>query len=286
LPVAVLQGNKAINPELGEIALTLKSVIDSLVHGGKPNPFKAIAFSAIKNILEKGTVVLNASHDRQESYYICAPIIIDNKEHIGTVLVKRDSSNQRMYLHSVSVKEKLLNYQFSRADISKDKSETPRPTNLEALQNIAIKHINGKANYSDVINILQNYLTLDLVNQANNQTNIKENKELDMQENLTQIEQIQNYIDAEKAAEQDANLVASYSLNLDKLIDALKQEGLALPTINVSEFDKINHRFGEITLMANSELISPNAQNEVKLYAGNLYEMRMPFVFLEFFKSG
>jgi len=65
--------------------------------------------------------------------------------------------------------------------------------------------------------------------------------------------------------------VASYSLNLDELTAALKQEHLALPTINVSEFDKINHRFGEITLMANSELISPNAQNEIRLYAGNLY---------------
>jgi len=165
------QNNQAINPELGNIALTLKSVRDSLAHGKGINPFKAITFLVIKNIIEKGAVVLNASHDKQESYYICAPLLIDEKEQIGTVLVKRDASSQRMYLHSVSVKEKLLNYRLSRADISKDTSETPRPTNLEAYDK-SIPTIKGKAQYSDVALATQYYLTLDLTKHINQNNSI------------------------------------------------------------------------------------------------------------------
>jgi len=48
------QSNLAINPELGEINLTLRSIRDSLAHIKKPNPYQTITFSAIKDVLAKG----------------------------------------------------------------------------------------------------------------------------------------------------------------------------------------------------------------------------------------
>jgi len=133
------QGNKAINLEIGEIILNNQSVRDSLAHGGKLNPYKTVAFYAIKKVLEKGAVVLNTSHEQQESYYVCAPLLIDTKECIGIILVKKDVNTQRMYLHSVNIKEKLLNYRVSSVDKLNDNlSEQSSPTNLRVANNVNV----------------------------------------------------------------------------------------------------------------------------------------------------
>lgn len=99
-------GNKAVNPEIGEVALTAKSVKDSLAHGISPE--KASAFEAVPYVVEKGAVIVRTRHGRVSSYFISAPVEIEGKQDIVTVLVHHDVNKKRMYLHSVTTKENLL----------------------------------------------------------------------------------------------------------------------------------------------------------------------------------
>ena len=99
-------GGKAVNPEIGEVALTRKSVKDSLAHG--INAAKAQAFEAVPSVIENGVVVAQAVHGAMRSHYISAPVKIEGVEDIVTVLVREDVNSRRMYLHSVTTKENLL----------------------------------------------------------------------------------------------------------------------------------------------------------------------------------
>lgn len=107
-------GNKAVNDEIGTVDLTAKSVKDSMAHG--MNPAKAAAFEAVPYVVEKGVVVAETSHDRLTSYFISAPVKIGGVDDMVTVLVRKDMNTKRMYLHSVTSKENLLNTQDSTAD--------------------------------------------------------------------------------------------------------------------------------------------------------------------------
>ena len=100
------QGGYAQNPELGRVTLDERSVRDSMAH--RMNPFKAAAFAAVKDVIERGVVVASAEHDGLQSFYVSAPVQIAGKDDIVTALVRRVLKDQRMYLHSVATKESLL----------------------------------------------------------------------------------------------------------------------------------------------------------------------------------
>ena len=100
------QGGYAQNPELGRVTLDERSVRDSMAH--RMNPFKAAAFAAVKDVIERGVVVASAEHDGLQSFYVSAPVQIAGKDDIVTALVRRGLKDQRMYLHSVATKESLL----------------------------------------------------------------------------------------------------------------------------------------------------------------------------------
>lgn len=107
------QGNKATNPVLGDVVLNHRSVKDSLAHG-KFSPFKNLAFAGVKDVIEKGVIIAKDKNEfKEDSYYISAPVLINGNENIITVNVHRDSNSQRMYLHSVKLKENLLKPQVS-----------------------------------------------------------------------------------------------------------------------------------------------------------------------------
>jgi len=111
------QGNKADSPDLGEVVLDGRSVRDSMGHSGRrPNRYKFAAFAAVKAVLEHGALVYQSIDIKKDSFYVAAPVVIDGKDDIVTVLVRRDLNTQRMYLHSVSTKEYLLNRRESSAD--------------------------------------------------------------------------------------------------------------------------------------------------------------------------
>lgn len=114
-------GNKAVNPEIGEVSLTERSVKDSMAHG--MNPGKAMAFEAVPAVIEQGVLVASAEHGRMTSYFISAPVMIEGVENIVTVLVRKDMNKKAMYLHSVTAKEKVLNAAVNESAADTEVSE-------------------------------------------------------------------------------------------------------------------------------------------------------------------
>ncbi|WP_221928423.1 PLxRFG domain-containing protein [Pseudomonas aeruginosa] len=137
------QGGKAVNPDLGDVVLDMRAVRDSMAHG-KANPYKFSAFAAVKDVLERGVVVHRADYEKGESFYVSAPVVIDDKDDIVTVLVRRDPNMQRMYLHSVATKVYLLNRRVSGADAT-----------------MAVQP-SGSSSSGDVASVLQRLLTASL----------------------------------------------------------------------------------------------------------------------------
>lgn len=109
------QGGKAVRDGFGEVVLDLRAAKTSMAHGGA-NRYKKVAFAAVKDVIERGALVLSRKDGQEDSFYFSAPVDIDGVTNIETVLVHRDPNTQRMYLHSVTTKENLLNQRVSSAD--------------------------------------------------------------------------------------------------------------------------------------------------------------------------
>lgn len=99
---------------LGDVLLDQRAVRSFLGHGC-PNEFKVAAFAAVKDVLEKGVLIMSAMHDDKRSFYVSAPVHLSGIDHIVTALVHRDTRAQRMHLHSVVTKENFLSRRVSRA---------------------------------------------------------------------------------------------------------------------------------------------------------------------------
>ena len=84
---------------------------DDFAHGvGRK---KAIAFAAVPDVIEKGIVVLpleqHKKDDKRLSAMIAAPIVIANEEFVCVVVIRQYASgNKKLYVHEVSLREKLL----------------------------------------------------------------------------------------------------------------------------------------------------------------------------------
>lgn len=109
------QGGKAVREGLGDVLLDERAARSSLAHGGA-NKYKKVAFAAVKDVIERGALVHESQSGQEDSFYFSAPVDIDGRINIETVLVHRDPNTRRMYLHSVSTKENLLNQRVSSAD--------------------------------------------------------------------------------------------------------------------------------------------------------------------------
>ena len=131
-------GNQAANPEIGTVLLNERSVRDSIAHG--MNPFKAEAFQAVPDVIAKGAVVHRGENPENgvRYAYISAPVVIEGKEDIVTVLVRDSGDGGRMYPHSVATKESILNASDTET------TEISRET--------------GKVNSGYIANILRSYL--------------------------------------------------------------------------------------------------------------------------------
>ena len=153
-------GNKAVNPEIGEIVFNDKSVKDSVAHG--MNPFKAAAFEAVPDVIRSGVVVAQAEHGAMRSHYISAPVKIEGAEDIVTVLVREDVNSRRMYLHSVITKEKLLNAgDTETADVGRETGQVNSgglPTAQDSIADTDVSQPHGKLQSEDVASVLRSYL--------------------------------------------------------------------------------------------------------------------------------
>lgn len=99
-------GNKAVNPELGDVFLTKRSVKDDISHGiGR---LKAASFAALPEAIAKGKVVArDTSYEgkKQPSYIIAAPISLNDKHgFMGIVVLEEKAAKKRLYVHEIILK--------------------------------------------------------------------------------------------------------------------------------------------------------------------------------------
>lgn len=114
-------GGKAVNPEAGEILLNERSVRDSIAHG--MNPFKTEAFAAIPDVISQGVVIHEGVNPENGTryVYISAPVEIEGKDDVVTLLARNTGNGSQMYLHSVATKESILNASDTEtAEISRE----------------------------------------------------------------------------------------------------------------------------------------------------------------------
>lgn len=114
-------GGKAVNPEAGEILLNERSVRDSIAHG--MNSFKAEAFAAIPDVISQGVVIHEGVNPENGTryVYISAPVEIEGKDDVVTLLARNTGNGSQMYLHSVATKESILNASDTEtAEISRE----------------------------------------------------------------------------------------------------------------------------------------------------------------------
>lgn len=139
------QGGYAQQPLIGNVILNKGSAKSSMAHGSN-NKFKIMAFKAAKDIIEKGIIVaVDDARDNERSYFISAPININQIESVATVLVHKDMNTQKMYLHSVTEKKNLL---------------MPRQYRAEESQNTSRKH-SVSLTSADIHNLLHAALTVN-----------------------------------------------------------------------------------------------------------------------------
>ncbi|MBO7410716.1 MAG: minor capsid protein [Ottowia sp.] len=116
------QGGKAARADIGETLMDYYSAKDSAYHGHL-SQIKRATFGAIQSVVERGALVLHARHGTKnedgndmDSFYICAPVLIDGVENIMAVFVRWTRGKQYAYLHEVATKESLLSRGAGRGE--------------------------------------------------------------------------------------------------------------------------------------------------------------------------
>ena len=104
-------GNTAISV-FGEVILDNKAFKSDSAHGMGRN--KIVAFRALPEILSKGIEILpmgyhKASEPNVKSGMIGAPIRIAEKEYVAVAVIRQNKEgDNRLYVHEVTLKEKIL----------------------------------------------------------------------------------------------------------------------------------------------------------------------------------
>ena len=90
------------NPDIGDVEVNRRGAKDSIAHGiGR---IKATSFAAVPYTIEKGKIIdyqKNWKGRQYDTIVLSAPISIDNERYYQGVIVIRDVSTQRFYLHEV-----------------------------------------------------------------------------------------------------------------------------------------------------------------------------------------
>ena len=112
------QGGVA-NSAFGEVLLDKKGAKNVIKYGVGVE--KNIAFAAVKDVLEKGTVLLtldyyNTSGKKQKTGIIAAPISIGNEKYICAVEVIANMQDNRLYVHEAfAIKNSLTMLYLTRS---------------------------------------------------------------------------------------------------------------------------------------------------------------------------
>lgn len=82
-----------------------------------------------------------------------------------------------------------------------------------------------------------------------------------------------------RKADYEPSLLAAHNLSTDNLRHAMDMGGLAVPSLGVIDANKSEfHNFGEITLLAKSDLINPQMDKSAKVFNADAYSPRYPTV--------
>ncbi|MBR5390326.1 MAG: hypothetical protein IK141_03365 [Clostridia bacterium] len=105
----VLQGGVAHSP-WGEVLLDMKGIQSDKAHG--VGRIKAASFAAIKDVLEKGAIILPLDYyatggKKQMTGMMAAPILIGTDSFICVVVVIYNLQERRLYLHETFLTEKI-----------------------------------------------------------------------------------------------------------------------------------------------------------------------------------
>lgn len=102
-------GGVAVSPIYGEVILDKNGADDSLAHG--MSRIKAIAYASVKDVIEKGILISYDENHKERKYntaLIAAPITINKERYICTVVIRRNLSDNKFYLHEVLEQKWLL----------------------------------------------------------------------------------------------------------------------------------------------------------------------------------
>lgn len=121
------QGNRAHNPQLGEVVLDRRGVKSDIGHGiGRK---KAAAFAAVPEVIAQGQVVDYQSNWKDRGYdtaVIAAPIRIGGQPYLAGVVVIRSRLTNRFYLHEVLAEnDGAAPFKTGAQDLGKPGGDTP-----------------------------------------------------------------------------------------------------------------------------------------------------------------
>ncbi len=104
-------GNRVYTSKFGNVELSNSSIRSDIRHGSTKE--KITAYAAIPQVLENGTIIdiYKKNYGEVTRAVIAAPINIGDVPYIMGVMIQRDKTNQRLYLHDIVIKKEASKYQ-------------------------------------------------------------------------------------------------------------------------------------------------------------------------------
>ena len=104
-------GGSVHTHRFGDIALSNSSIRSDMRHGTTRE--KVASYSAIPEVLQNGVVIDSKGKNfgEVERIVVAAPIMIANTPYFMGVMIQRDKTSQRLYLHDVIIKKEASHYQ-------------------------------------------------------------------------------------------------------------------------------------------------------------------------------
>ena len=135
-----------LNPDIGDVEINRRGAKDSIAHGIGRN--KAVAFAAVPHTIEKGKIIdyqPNWKNRQYDTIVLAAPISINGEKYYQGVIVIRDKSSQRFYLHEV-ITEKEGGTSFKTGAGTKYTPGDVSPSLVSLLEKI--RNVNNNESYS------------------------------------------------------------------------------------------------------------------------------------------
>ena len=221
------------NPEIGTVEISQRGAKDSIAHGvGRT---KAVAFAAVPHTIANGKIVdyqTNWKNRQYDTLVLAAPISINGERYYQGVIVIRDKSNQRFYLHEV---------------ITEKEGETSFKTGAGA------KHTPGDVSPS-LVSILQKFRNVNV-----------EDKKYDIKYSAKKSDIVANLVSTYNYTQETANKVFTNAYNLKKKTGS-KADIQEVSAVIANALEKRrNGDFGESDITAVADLIASGSRTENKI---------------------